>query len=353
MKDQNKMFCFQKSFFFTSIIFSISSALVSATCVDSPLYAITENGERERNCGWIKNKSPTDMCEDANFASHCPLSCGKCQAYRCVDSEAPFVHRNREKSCEWLRGLNSDRLEWICSSGRIRRTCRKTCGFCQSSHRGGYGTNANGHGNHIISFDEVEIFDYIDYSNDYIITDYTAAFRGQYFKDYLGFDAITISNSTAGGNRFDDKPAVFTCPQGTFDMYSMYLAPLFGDGGGNTTTVEISAFDKDFENVGTMEVDLVDTIDVEATRISLPTTFKDLRVVVVWGGFGNYYGFNNIELYIKSECGNYYSDDASSDAMSALLNKYTSASMESNRDTIDDNAWENLAMMADDAALFE
>jgi len=81
------------------------------TCND-----IASHHKKERHCN-AKNQK---------VATHCPLTCKKCDRYKCVDSKANFYLVNdKAKRCKWVKKKNK------CDKIGDHLTCRKTCGDCE------------------------------------------------------------------------------------------------------------------------------------------------------------------------------------------------------------------------------
>ncbi len=104
-------------------------------CEDSPRRFIL-NG-RPRSCAWVRQHGlgPDKIamrCSKKSIATHCPASCGRCNASACKDSKMKFELWNGSiKSCAWV-GQTESKIEQRCVKpySGIARTCRSTCGLC-------------------------------------------------------------------------------------------------------------------------------------------------------------------------------------------------------------------------------
>ena len=84
-------------------------------------------------CNWVKMaKGYNYTCGDNGgaIASHCPSVCGTCSTYRCADSKANFLWKEKTRSCGWLAGRSPSSTETLCKNIKLASTCRATCQLC-------------------------------------------------------------------------------------------------------------------------------------------------------------------------------------------------------------------------------
>lgn len=103
-------------------------------CVDSELPFLVNS--RKRKCSWVAQKNTSMRCGKARgeVSKHCPLTCGVCQEYACVDATKRFYLKNGNlKSCAWVRRVNS-LVDTRCSKEGVGLTCRASCenNMCQT-----------------------------------------------------------------------------------------------------------------------------------------------------------------------------------------------------------------------------
>ena len=86
-----------------------------------------------RNCEWVGGK-PEKLdrrCRKEKTSSHCPNTCGQCQAYGCSDSMHIFQITRKDDTtkdipCSWLT-KKPLKLEKRCNKPIFATTCRETC----------------------------------------------------------------------------------------------------------------------------------------------------------------------------------------------------------------------------------
>ena len=108
---------------------SISTA-PSPLCRDSQ--ARFRHWGMKRKCKWVaKNKEK--RCARTGLQRQCPVTCGKCDEFRCSDSKKIFYLPNNgeERDCFWVAKLPK-RIWKRCSRAGVTTTCRHTCGFCDT-----------------------------------------------------------------------------------------------------------------------------------------------------------------------------------------------------------------------------
>jgi len=98
------------------------------TCVDSGLL-ISHQGN-EVTCAQVE---ANNACSIPVAASHCPVTCSKCDQYECVDSQAPWVYEGDKHDCDVVGNLDSSTTPTFaqaCGIESVASTCRGTCGYC-------------------------------------------------------------------------------------------------------------------------------------------------------------------------------------------------------------------------------
>ena len=111
------------------------SGPTSSGCIDSGVKfkRTGDAGVKKKSCKWV-GKKPNRVsrrCAYKDIDSHCPVTCGTCDQFECVDSKKVFYLWNnpdtfKEKDCTWV-GLST---EIRCAHRGVKSTCRKTCGYC-------------------------------------------------------------------------------------------------------------------------------------------------------------------------------------------------------------------------------
>jgi len=94
-------------------------------CVDSPL---TLTGS-DLGCEFLALNP--DSCTFPGAQSHCPLTCGNCEAFGCVDSTVSWTLGGGDYTCDMLVNLDPETIGFYCDvADGLRETCRATCDFC-------------------------------------------------------------------------------------------------------------------------------------------------------------------------------------------------------------------------------
>lgn len=97
-----------------------------AECVDSPLDFLI--GGKVRTCNWAGNGNSAKRCAKSGVAKHCPLTCGKCDEFKCADSGRRFIleENGKKKRCGFFANNPSrcDRFDYAIE------TCRGSCSYC-------------------------------------------------------------------------------------------------------------------------------------------------------------------------------------------------------------------------------
>ena len=107
------------------LISSAGEAIDEIVCVDSPTRLLV-NKVKKKSCNWVGNK--LERCDKNNINSHCPLTCGVCDEFKCEDSARKFFLPNGNvKKCGWVARQNTEER---CALEGVAETCRKTCGMC-------------------------------------------------------------------------------------------------------------------------------------------------------------------------------------------------------------------------------
>ena len=105
-------------------------ALADEMCIDSP--ARMSMRGNAKTCNWV-GKNMEKRCNQGVIASHCPKTCGQCDAFKCADSKKKvFVpdktgKGKQEKKCGWIAKKDTEER---CLRPGVAETCRETCGFC-------------------------------------------------------------------------------------------------------------------------------------------------------------------------------------------------------------------------------
>lgn len=96
-------------------------------CSDSPLKMIVD--DRARGCAWVARKR--SRCQDEDFASHCPATCGVCEEFGCSDTfmDIKFRANGQLYTYEWC-GIVEDFPEFCNEVDGFAETCRESCAFC-------------------------------------------------------------------------------------------------------------------------------------------------------------------------------------------------------------------------------
>jgi hypothetical protein len=108
-------------------------SLADEMCIDSPA-RMSVNG-KSKGCNWVGMNPDKleDRCKKGVIASHCPKTCGQCDAFKCADSKKKFIlptkngKEKQQKKCGWV--ANKDTVE-RCQMPGVLETCKETCGFC-------------------------------------------------------------------------------------------------------------------------------------------------------------------------------------------------------------------------------
>jgi len=94
-------------------------------CADSPL---TVTGF-DLGCEFLALNP--DACTFPGAQSHCPLTCGNCEAFGCVDSTVSWTLGGDDYTCDMLVNLDPETIGFYCDvADGLRETCRATCNFC-------------------------------------------------------------------------------------------------------------------------------------------------------------------------------------------------------------------------------
>lgn len=189
--------------------------------------------------------------------------------------------------CEWLDLLSETLLEEMCTDDDIKLTCRSTCRFCTGL---------------LLDFDDVELTEspyYSNYTSDIIFMDNLGVFHGDNFQalfhEFPGIAKAVNSGDNAGAIYYPDQPALFICPEGNFDMVSMFVNSITG----NSTLLKIEAFDDLYEYVDEVDVSLI--LD-DVSSVTFRSTFNNIRAVSISTDDGLPIGFDDIEIFINAPC---------------------------------------------------
>ena len=81
----------------------------------------------KRVCAWVARRKKY-RCRRMGLQRHCPVTCDKCNEFRCMDSKKTFyLFNGNAKKCEWAKKKRTRRR---CKKAGVTTTCRATCGFC-------------------------------------------------------------------------------------------------------------------------------------------------------------------------------------------------------------------------------
>ncbi len=99
-------------------------------CVNST-GKIWRAGKKPLPCWRVKQ----NWCENSiSIQKHCPLKCGRCAEFKCVDSPRKFYTDSgsiETLTCKYLKGLKRKQKRQLCKRNkRVRTSCRKTCKYC-------------------------------------------------------------------------------------------------------------------------------------------------------------------------------------------------------------------------------
>jgi len=76
--------------------------------------------------------SDSSLCDDEEWKTHCPSTCGVCNEYSCVDSVAAVNYNGRRyDACALLQEQNQRTIDTYCRNEDAFSTCRETCGVCE------------------------------------------------------------------------------------------------------------------------------------------------------------------------------------------------------------------------------
>ena len=100
-----------------------------ASCQDSPLKMIVD--DRARGCAWVARKR--SRCNEEDYASHCPATCGVCEEFGCSDTfmDIKFRANGRLYTYEWC-GIVEEFPEFCTEVDGFAETCRESCAFCEA-----------------------------------------------------------------------------------------------------------------------------------------------------------------------------------------------------------------------------
>jgi len=178
-------------------------------------------------------------------------------------------------------------IDQKCADEDIKLTCRSTCAYCGSA---------------LIDFDDVDLSDppyYSEYTNDIMYMDNMGAFHGDDFQslfpEFPGISKSVVTDSNAGAMYYPGDITLMVCPEGTFDMISMYANSITGV----STSLTIEAYDELFVVVGDTSVAFTND---DPTLITFPSTFENIRAVTISNPDEVAIGLDDIDLFINSPC---------------------------------------------------
>lgn len=178
-------------------------------------------------------------------------------------------------------------IDLRCEDDDIKLTCRSTCNYC---------------GGALINFDDVDLSAppyYAEYTNEIMYMDNLGALHGDDFQtlfpEYPGISKSVVSVENAGAIYYPGDIALMVCPDGTFDMISLYANSITGV----STSLKFEAYDELYQIVDDISVAFVND---DSTLVTFPSTFEHIRAVAISNADEVAIGLDDIDLFINAPC---------------------------------------------------
>ena len=157
-------------------------------------------------------------------------------------------------------------------------------------------------GSTLINFDDVDLSTppyYAEYTNEIMYMDNLGALHGDDFQtlfpEYPGISKSVVSVENAGTIYYPDDGALMVCPEGTFDMISLYANSITGV----STSLKFEAYDELYQIVDDISVAFVND---DSTLVTFPSTFEHIRAVAISNADEVAIGLDDIDLFINAPC---------------------------------------------------